>query len=317
MIGGMFTTILLYASPIIICALGGMFSERSGIVNIALEGLMLFGAFTSATVLVLLNTRGIASGSTALWISIFAGGIVGLLFSSLHALASIRFKADQVISGTAVNLLASGLTVFGSILIFKTERTPLFSQYGFSKISIPLLSKIPYVKTFFTGFYPTIFLVIFIIILSSVIINKTRFGLRIKACGENPSAADSAGINVSLIRTLAILISGMFAGLAGSVMVLTQNSDFSLVAIHGYGFIALAALVFGKWRVKGVVFASLFFAFANMLQVYSKSIPGLSGFPVEFFQALPYLLTVIALIITSSKASGPKALGEAYDKGKR
>ncbi len=313
--GGMFTTILLFATPVLIAALGGLFSEKSGVVNIALEGLMLVGAFVGAVVIILCKEAGF-DNSFLPWIALLCAGLVAMLFSTLHAVAAIRFKADQVISGTAINILAGGVTVFLSVVLFGRKKTPLFGIV-FKKISFPVLSDIPFIGNFFEGYYPTVFLAIIIVLVVAYIMNKTVLGLRIKACGENPHAADSSGVNVYQIRYIGVLASGLLAGIAGAIMLFTQNTEFSITAIHGYGFMALAALIFGKWSVKGVVGASLFFGFSQMLGIYAKDIPIIELFPSEFFYMLPYLLTIVALVVTSSKSEGPKAVGKVFDKGMR
>jgi simple sugar transport system permease protein len=154
-------------------------------------------------------------------------------------------------------------------------------------------------------------------VVSWYVINKTKFGLRLRATGENPHAADSMGINVYKIRYMGVILSGILAGLAGSVMVLTQDIQYTVFSIHGTGFIALAALIFGKWKPFGLLYASLFFGFSQILSVYANDIPLISSLPYEFFYALPYVFTVIALVLFSSRAVGPKAAGEPYDKSKR
>ncbi|MFV0424937.1 MAG: ABC transporter permease [Bacilli bacterium] len=290
---------LMYSTPIIIAALGGLFSERSGVVNIALEGIMLVGAFAAATAQVT-----ISSGNP--WMSLVIGAFAGLLFSVLHAFASINFKADQVISGTALNIISGGMTVYLTSLIFGETKSPTFG-ITFSKIDIPLIGKT----------YPTFILALVLVIISYLVLKYTKFGLRLRSCGEYPQASESAGINVYLYRYFGVLISGALAGVAGGIMVLTQDTRFSITAIHGMGFIALAALIFGKWDARGILFASLFFGFTTILNVYSKSIDALQGVSQEIFQMIPYVFTIIALVITSGKSKGPKASGEIYDKGKR
>ncbi len=314
-LGGMFTTILLYATPILIAALGGMFSERSGIVNIALEGLMLFGAFIGVITILFLKNTGL-SANISPWIALFAAGVSAMIFSFLHAIAAIHFKADQVISGTALNILAGGVSVFLSVVMFGSKKTPQFGIV-FKRVSVPIISDIPFLGDFFKGYYPTVFLAVIVVLVAAYIMGRTVLGLHIKACGENPHAADSSGISVYRIRYIGVLTSGFLAGIAGAIMVFTQNTEFSITAIHGYGFMALAALIFGKWNVKGIVGASLFFGVAQMLGIYATDIPIIELLPSEFFYMLPYLLTIIALVITSSKAQAPKAVGVVFDKGMR
>lgn len=313
----MLTLALIYATPIIIAGLGGLFSERSGVVNIALEGLMLFGAFAGATVTVLLESSFSGSLNLAPWIGILAGAAIGATVSILHAYLSINLNADQIISGTGINLLAVGLTVFMAQVIFGQQTSDTFES-GFIKSTVPVLSDIPVIgRIFFENIYMTVFIAFGLVIITRFVVYKTTFGLRLRSTGENPHASDSMGISVAKMRYIGVILSGALAGLAGAIMVLTQNTQFNAVAINGTGFIALAALIFGRWKPLGLMFAGLFFGFSQILSRYSSDIPFLSSFPDEFFYAFPYVMTVIALVVFSSKSAGPKAAGEPYDKGKR
>lgn len=309
----MFPIALMFAAPIILTALGGLFSERSGIVNIALEGIMMVGAFTGATVTVLLEE----STPAAAWYGLLAGLVAGLVFSILHAVASINLKADQVISGTALNILAGGLTVYLCQIIFHQQRTRAFSN-GIQKMTVPLLSRIPVLgRMLFIENYPTIYIAVAAVFLTWFVVYKTPLGLRMRACGEHPQAAASMGINVYRMRYFGVLVSGALGGLGGAVMVLTADIQYTLVSIHGTGFISLASLVFGKWNPFGVLGAGLFFGFSTALSFYAKDIPLLANLPGEFFYILPYLLTIVALVAFAGKSVGPKAAGEIYDSGKR
>ncbi len=290
-----------FATPIIIAGLGGIFSERSGIVNIALEGMMMVGGFVAAIVQVLMPNPNP-------WVSISAGLLAGLVFSILHAIASINFKANQVVSGTALNIMAGGITIYLSEVIFgKGSKSTAHFNTPFSKIDLPFLG----------GIYPTFILAIILVIVAHIVLKYTRYGLRLKSCGEFPQASDSVGINVYLYRYSGVLLSGAFAGLAGAIKVLTQNTQYSITAIGGAGFIALAAVIFGKWKPLGMLAASLFFGFSTVLGIYAKDIAFISTWPTEIFNILPYALTIVALVVTSAKSSGPKAACEIYDKGKR
>ncbi|HOV94425.1 MAG TPA: ABC transporter permease [Spirochaetales bacterium] len=304
---------MMFASPIIITALGGLFSERSGIVNIALEGIMMVGSFTAATVTVLLES----TTPFAPWIGLAAAAVAGLVYSILHAFASINLKANQTISGTALNILSSGLTIYLCQIIFHQQRTKVF-QMSIQRVTVPYLSDIPLLgKLFFTSIYPTFYVAVVLVVVTWFVVYKTRFGLRMRACGENPQAAASMGINVAKMRYAGVLISGLLAGLAGGIMVLTTDIQFTQNSIHGTGFIAIASLVFGKWNPYGVLGTGIFFGFSTALSFYAKDIPVLSAAPIEFFYMLPYLMTIIALVIFAGKSVGPKAAGEIYDSGKR
>ncbi len=313
------TSTLIYSTPIIIAAIGGLFSERSGVVNIALEGLMMIGGFASAASILYFE----AFTDLAPWLALLVGILAGIFVSILHAYLSVNLGADQVISGTAINIFAGGITIYLAFIIFQQERTNTF-QRGFIKTTYPGLSEIPVIgDIFFSRIYPTVFVALILVVVSWYILYKTTFGLRLRATGEHPQAVDSMGISVYKMRYIGVLASGGFAGLAGGIMVLTQNTQYTEASVHGTGFIALAALIFGKWRPAGLLGASLFFGFSQILSLYSDTISEQTGvelignLPFEFYYALPYVLTVIALVIFSGRSVGPKAAGEPYDKGKR
>jgi simple sugar transport system permease protein len=310
----MLSLTLIFSTPIIITALGGLFSERSGVVNIALEGLMMIGAFTSATVTVLLEP---SMPMAAPWIALLFGAFFGAAIAMIHAYVSINLKADQVISGTAINLLAVGLTIYFAQIIFGQQRTDSFIR-GFIKTTYPGLSKIPIIgPIFFSNMYVTSFLALFLVVVVWYVVYNTSFGLRLRASGEHPQAVDSMGVSVKKMRYYGVLLSGAFAGLGGAIMVLTQDTQYTMGTIHGTGFIALAALIFGKWNPWGVLGAGLFFGFSQVFAIYSGDFEILARFPDEFFFALPYVLTIIALVVFSGKSVGPKAAGEPYDVSKR
>ena len=287
---------LTYAAPILLAALGGLYSERGGVVNIALEGIMMVGAFAAAAVTVALEPDPMAG-----YYGILAGVAAGTAFSLLHAFACIHLKADQVVSGTALNILAGGLTVYLCQIFFDQQRTNAFST-GIAKVM---------------GAYPTTWLALALVLATWFIMARTRFGLRLRACGEHPQAAASMGVRVYRLRYAGVLISGALAGLAGGAMVLTQDIQYSLTSVHGTGFIALACLIFGKWNPFGVLGAGLFFGLSQALSIYAKDIPWLRAVPSDFFFMLPYVLTVVALVVFSGKSVGPRAAGEIYDPGKR
>jgi simple sugar transport system permease protein len=303
---------LVYATPIVIAALGGLYSERSGVVNIALEGIMMVGGFTAAAVTVVLEPNPMAA-----YYGILAAIVAGTLFSVLHAFASVNLKADQVVSGTALNILAGGITVYLCQIFFDQQRTNSFAT-GLAKLSVPKLAQLPFLgPVLFKDVYATTYAAFLLVLLTWFVVYKTPFGLRLRACGEHPQAAASMGINVLGMRYTGVLISGALAGLAGAAMVLTQDIQYTLSSIHGTGFIALACLIFGKWDPFGVLGAGLFFGLSQALSIYAKDIPYLQAVPLDFFYMLPYFLTVIALVVFSGKSVGPKAAGELYDAGKR
>lgn len=317
---GILPICLGFSTPLIMGALGGLFSERSGVVNVAIEGIMMVGAFVAATVVVLLEPLVGASPAMAAWvpwIGLLAGIAAGTVFSLLHAFACVSLRADHVVSGTALNILAGGLTIFLCQIIFRQQRTNAFS-IGMAKWDVPLLKDIPILGVMlFKNVYPTFYLAVFLAVATWFAVYKTPFGLRLRACGENPQAAASMGISVSAMRYWGVLISGGLSGLAGGTMVLTSDIQYTILSIHGSGFIALACLIFGKWKPWGVFAAGIFFGASQVLSLYAKDIFFLAKVPREIFQLFPYVLTILALIVFSGRAVGPKAAGEIYDPGKR
>ncbi|MDR3215232.1 MAG: ABC transporter permease [Bacilli bacterium] len=311
----------MYSTPIIIAALGGLYAERSGVTNIGLEGIMLVGAFVSASLCYFLGLNasgGFYGNSVIPWLCVLAAGIVGALFSIIHAIASIKYKADQTISGTALNFLATGLTVFLAQIIFHQQRTPMFNN-DFIRMKLPAtnIPVLSFIRDVLCSTYSPFILAIILALISSFVMKKTKFGLRLRACGEYPQAAASMGVDVIKTRYIGVILSGLLAGLAGGIMVLTADQQFNSGTIHGFGFIAIATLIFGKWNAWGVLFAGLFFGFSNVIATFSGSFEIFSKVPEEAFFMLPYILTILALIITSGKSGAPKAVGEIYDEGKR
>jgi len=292
----MVPSILMMVAPILIAALGGLVSERSGVVNIALEGLMGIGAFSAATVHVLLEK----STDMSVWIALAVAMAAGLVISSIHALASVSLNADQVISGTGINLLATGGTVFLCEIIFHQERTEPFE-----------LGMMPGPG----GVYPTAYIAIAVLLIVWYLLYRRPWGFRLRACGEHPQAAASAGIDVKRTRWIAVLISGALAGLAGASLVLTETIQYTMYTINGAGFIALAAVSFGRWTPKGVGGASLLFGSAVALAIYMVNITVLRFLPPEFFSILPYVITLVTLVVFSGKDYAPAAAGQPFEKG--
>lgn len=305
---------LLWAAPLIFTALGGNFSERSGIVNIGLEGLMVIGAFTAIVSNLALDD---ALGGLTPWVSLLIAMAIGGLLSLLHAVASITFRADQTVSGVAINLLAVGLTLFLVKLLYGKGQTDII-QHGFSKVDIPVLSDIPVIgDLFFSNTYYTSYVAIIVAFIAWFVMFKTPFGLRLRAVGEHPMAADTMGINVTKMRYLGVVISGALAGIGGGVYAQSITSDFGHATISGQGFMALAALIFGKWHPLGAMGAALFFGFAQSLSIIGSSLPLLENIPNVYLLIAPYVLTILALTGFIGRAEGPKALGTPYIKGNR
>jgi simple sugar transport system permease protein len=295
---GMLPSILMIVSPILITAVGGMISEKSGVVNIALEGLMGVGACAAASAHVLMESAGL--GTPSIWLSLAIGASVGALFSVIHAVAAINLNADQTISGTGINLLADGATIFVAQILFNADRTREF-RMGMQTDSL--------------GIYPTAYIAIAVVVIAWFVLYKLPFGMHLRACGEHPHAADSVGINVKRIRYIAVLTSGLLAGLAGGCIVLTQTIQYTSNTINGRGFIALAAVSFGRWRPVGVTFAAFLFGTAQAFAIIANNFPSLRVLPSEVFNILPYVITLIALVVFSGKNYAPRANGKAYVKG--
>nr|WP_246629348.1 ABC transporter permease [Mesobacillus maritimus] len=305
---------LLWAAPLILTALGGIFSERSGVVNIGLEGLMVIGAFTG----IVFNLETVSVlGSWTPWVALLVAALVGAIFSLIHAVASISFRADHTVSGVAINLLAVGVTLFLVKLIYDKGQTDII-QKGFSKIDVPFLSDIPIIgPIFFSNTYWTSYVAIIIAIIAWFVVFKTPFGLRLRSTGEHPMAADTMGINVTKMRYIGVIISGALGGLGGAVYAQSISSDFSHATISGQGFMALAAMIFGKWHPLGAMGAAIFFGFAQSLSIIGNSLPFLENVPSLVLLIAPYILTILALTGFIGRADAPKASGTHYIKGSR
>ncbi|WP_071130190.1 ABC transporter permease [Enterococcus timonensis] len=307
------TSSLVYSTPLVFTALGGTFSERSGVVNVGLEGIMVMGAFSS----VVFNLTFFEQfGSWTPWIGILVGGLVGLIFSAIHALATINLRADHIISGTVINLMAPALAVFLVKVIYQKGQTDnIKGNLGY--FTIPGLSKIPVLgEIFFKNTYLPAYIAILVAFLAWFLIFKTRLGLRLRAVGENPQAADTLGINVYGIKYAGVLTSGFLGGIGGAIFAQTITGNFAVGTIAGQGFIAMAAMIFGKWNPLGAMGGAFFFGFAQSLSIIGAQLPVISKIPSVYLQITPYLLTIIVLVLFLGKASGPKANGQNYIKSK-
>ncbi|MGB8601009.1 MAG: ABC transporter permease [Rhizomicrobium sp.] len=303
------------ATPLVLCAMGGVFSETAGVVDIGLEGKMLGAAFAAATVAAL-------TGSPLAGLA--AGIAIACLFSLVHGLAAITYRGDQVVSGVAINTLASGLTmVFATAWFHMGGQTPgLGPDARFLPVTLPgteLLANVPVIGPFYRdiigGQSILVYLTLALVFVTHWAIKRTRFGLRLRAVGEEPKAVDAAGISVAWLRYRAVLICGVFTGIAGSYLSLAQNAGFSREMSAGQGYIALAALIFGKWRAWGAFWACLLFGFLDTAAVRLQG-AALLGFsvPIQLVQAMPYILTVLLLAGFIGKAVAPKADGVPYEK---
>ncbi|HHX9867495.1 TPA: ABC transporter permease [Listeria monocytogenes] len=304
---------LLMAGPLIFTALGGVYSERGGVVNIGLEGMMVMGAFSA---IVFNLTFQDTFGNLTPWISLIAAMVVGGLFSLVHAVATINFRADHVISGVAINFLATGLSLFLVKVIYNKGQTDQIKYY-FGKPDIPVLSDIPVIGDIFFKNIPVMsYVAIIFAIVSWFIIYKTRFGLRLRSVGEHPLAADTMGIKVRWMRYQGVIISGILGGLGGAVYAQSFTLDFGHATISGQGYMALAAMIFGKWNPLGAMGAAIFFGFAQCLAITGGSLPFFKDIPDVYLQIAPYVLTILALVGFIGKSEAPKADGVNYIKGK-
>ena len=295
---------LRLSTPLILAALGGLFSERGGVINIALEGIMLAGAFTAAAITALVHNP---------WLGLGAAAAAGLLVAMIHAVASIGFKANQVVVGTAINIMFLGVPALVSGALFdSTGSTPqLKREFTLPDWNIPLIDRIPVLAELLSGHKPIVYLALAMVPISYYVLFKTRFGLRLRAVGENPEAADTAGISVSKMRYFGVLISGLLAGLGGAYLSIGQNSLFTRNMTAGRGFIALAALIFGKWHPVGAFLACLLFGLADATAIRMQ---GVVQVPVEFIQIIPYVLTLVVLAGFIGRAIPPRAIGVPYMK---
>lgn len=307
---------VVFSTALIFAALGGLYSERSGVVNIALEGLMVIGAFTAAVVTYLVQDLVPAGTSAAAWLGFAAAVVVGAVFALPHAVASITFKADQVVSGVSLNFLAIGLSVYLTKVLFDSGQSPTI-EAGFSKVKIPLLGDISYLGKAVFYAYPSSFLAFFMVILTWYVMYKTPYGLRLRAVGEHPRAADTAGINVKRIRYSAVMISGALAAMGGATIALTTTGSFAHNTVSGQGFIALAALIFGKWHPIGAMTAALFFGLAQGIKVLIQIFGWSQVVPLELILMLPYVVTILVLAGFVGRTNAPAALGKPYETGSR
>lgn len=301
---------IVYTIPLLMGALGGLYSERSGVTNLCIEGLMLMGVFSCAATVVNLQDK--VSPETAIVCGILVAVLSGTLLSMLHAVASVNLRADQVISGTAINMLSSALTLYLAQTI--TGSGNITIKRGIVPMDIPGLSKIPVIGTLlFHRSYWTTWLCILIWLVSWYLLYKTSFGLRLRACGEHPSAVASAGINVHRMRYVAVGLSGALSGLGGAVILVTYAGEYnSGSGINGLGFLAIAALIFGQWKPLGILGSTFFFGLCMTIANMSKVLPAFQSIPQGVLGAFPYVATLIALVLSSKKSAAPLASGQPF-----
>ncbi len=291
-------TTLRFAIPLTLAAIGATLCERSGVINLGVEGMMLIGAFGGV-----LGTY--ISGSP--WFGVLFAILTGALMGLVHAVLSIRYKTNQTVSGVGINILAQGLTVVLARVVWKTDGIT-GSVEQLPNMSIPLLKDIPVLGALFKDQSPFLYLMLLIVFSTWFFMYKTKGGLRLRAIGDHPQAASTAGINVKKYRYIAVTVCGMLCGMAGAYLSIVQNNLFVNNMVAGRGFMALAANIFGGWNPLGSFLASLLFAFAQAIRI-NLSLP----IPDQFVQMVPYVLTLLVLVGVGRKAKGPEALGELID----
>lgn len=295
---------LLFATPLLFTALGGMFTEKAGVTNIGLEGMMTIGAFAGAAV-------GYFTKSALL--GFLAGGVAASLVALIHAIVSITFGADQVVSGIAINFIGPGVSLFICSLLFDGAKQTIPVAEGEGKMIkiFDNLTGIDFIDKIL-GQYVTTYVALGLVILISIYLYKTKFGLRLIAVGEHPKAAETLNVNVYLYRYFAVIVSGLLAGFGGATMSLATVSNFSQSLISGHGFIALVAVIFGKWKPYGVLGACLFFGAAQELAIL---LPSLNiNIPESILPMVPYISTLLVLIFFVGKSKGPSSAGVPYIK---
>jgi simple sugar transport system permease protein len=316
-LAGMLKNSLLRAVPLTLGALSGILAERAGVVNIAIEGLMLAAAMTGVVVASAVNVANpgaIWLGAPAgLWVGLVAAILTGAVLALVHGILSIRYKIDQVISGVVINIFSVGITSFLSAKFLQETFAQLNNSGTFPTVPIPLLSRLPFIGGIFFESNFFTYAMYFFLIVVHVALFYTRWGLRTRAVGEHPKAADTLGINVFRTRYIAVILSGCMAGLAGAYFTLGSVGRFDEVMTAGRGFISLAAMIFGNWNPFGAFGASLIFGFADALQgrLAILRVP----IPSQFLLMAPYIATMIALAGLVGRASPPAADGQPYDKG--
>ena len=307
---------LRVSAPLIFAALAGLFSERSGIVDIGLEGKMLVGAFAAGSA---------AHATGSVWLGLLAAILASVAFALLHGFACITHRGNQVVSGVAINILAAGLSIVLGLAWFHQggSTPPLTNEQRFTALEWPFaaeLADVPVLGAVYSellsGHNILVYIAFLLVPLSWWALYRTRFGLRLRAVGENPKAVDTAGISVSGLRYRAVMIAGVLCGFAGAYLSTAQNAQFVRDMTAGQGFMALAALIFAKWRPWPVMFACLLFGFLDAVAVRLQGVvlPGVGQVPVQLIESLPYLLTVILLAGFIGKANPPKAVGIPYVK---
>ncbi len=308
---------MFFSIPLLIVALGGMFTERGGVTNIALDGTMIMGAF--ASIYFINQMQDSMSGQVLLILAILVAVVVGAVFSLLLAYSAVNMKADQIIGGTALNMFAPAFAIYVARMIQADGVQQITFFNTFRIASVPVLGDIPVIGSlFFRNAYITTYIGFIILIISVIVLYRTRFGLRLRACGEHPHAADSVGINVYRMRYAGVMVSGGLAGLGGLVFVIPTSTNFN-ATVAGYGFLALAVMIFGQWKPIRILFAAFFFGLMKTIASAYSVIPVLatSNIPSDIYKMVPFIATLIVLAFSSKSSQAPRAVAVPYDKGSR
>ena len=311
---------LSFAIPLFVMAIGGIYSEKSGVTNLALEGLQGMGAFIGAFVAVLAAGYFGSNSQVPYYLAIVCAMAGGMLYSLLYGLLCIRLKANQIIGGVVINILAMSLTAFFTKLLNRLVFGATSEKFvlGVSaRFTIPLLSGIPVIGAAFKDVYPFEILILLIAVVAWYVLYKTRYGMNLRACGDNPHAVDAAGENVTRIRLIAVLVSGALSGLAGISFAYSISANFSSNIYVGYGYLAIAAMIFGNWKILPTLGSCLLFGFARSGGYYLVQKMQMPSSYSDLAMTLPYIVTMLLLIFFSKYNRAPRALGEIYDKGKR
>jgi len=315
-----FTDGLSFALPLLIMAIGALYSEKSGVTNLAVEGFQGVGAFFGALAATLLSPLLGSGNQLIIYLAILCAAAGGALFSCIHGLLCIRFRANQVISGVVINILSVALTAFftsaANTAINGTASNKFVLDVS-TRFTVPLLSGIPWIGGLFTDMYPFEIIIAVLAAMMWYLMNRTRFGMRLRACGENPQAVDAAGANVTRIRWAAVVISGALSSIGGICFAYSLLGNFSPSIYQGFGYLAIAAMIFGNWNIGPTILACLFFGLAKSGGLQLCIAVQLPSKYTDLFLMLPYVLTLLMLVFFSKRNHPPKAAGEPWDKSKR
>ena len=311
---------LSFAMPLFVMAIGGIYSERSGVTNLALEGLQGAGAFVGALVAIFMMQALGPDSQLPYYTAFLFAMIGGMVYAMLHAVLCVKFKANQVISGVVINILAMALTSFLTKVVNRVVFDAPSDKFvlGVSgRWTIPVISGIPVIGAVFKDIYPFEVIIVVVAVIAWYVLYKTKYGLHLRACGDNPHAVDAAGIDVAKVRFSAVMVSGALSGLAGMCFAYSISANFSGNIYVGYGYLSIAALIFGNWKIVPTLAACLLFGLAKSGGYQIVQAAGMPSSYSDLVMILPYVVTLLLLVFFSKHNRAPRALGEIYDKGKR